>query len=128
MDQGRSQGIRREVCRSCREHNLEVPAVIPEAIGTRVVETLPNSTPPEVVSLPPTSVAEWRSRQSRLPPPRGAGDPPKPTTERAIRSLGVSLLLCYELAECNGNILRPMICTFLPYLVFLDATVLEPRA
>ena len=40
--------------------------VIPEVRGTEAVETLPNNIPPEVVS--PTSVAEWRLRQSRLPP------------------------------------------------------------
>jgi len=40
---------------------------IPKA-GTTAVETLPNSTPQEVVSLPaPTSVSEWRLHQSRLP-------------------------------------------------------------
>ncbi|KAI9439448.1 hypothetical protein BJY52DRAFT_1421308 [Lactarius psammicola] len=41
--------------------------VIPEARGTQAVETLANSTPAEVVSVPLTSVAEWRLRQSRLP-------------------------------------------------------------
>jgi hypothetical protein len=42
--------------------------VIPEARGTTAMETSPNSTPHEVVSLPaPTSVAEWRLHQSRLP-------------------------------------------------------------
>jgi len=41
--------------------------VIPEARGTQAVETLPNSTPAEVGSVPPASVAEWRLRQSRLP-------------------------------------------------------------
>ena len=34
--------------------------VIPEARDTEAVETMANSTPPEVVSVPPTSVAEWR--------------------------------------------------------------------
>ncbi len=46
----------------------QVPVVIPEASGTKAVETLANSTPAEVVSVPPTSVAEWRLRQSRLSP------------------------------------------------------------
>jgi len=46
----------------------QVPVVIPGARGTKAVETLVNSTPAEVVSAPPTSVAEWRLRQSRLPP------------------------------------------------------------
>jgi len=42
--------------------------VVPEVRGTQAVETLANSTPPDVVSIPPTSVVEWRLRQSRLPP------------------------------------------------------------
>ncbi|KAI9445710.1 hypothetical protein BJY52DRAFT_1216594 [Lactarius psammicola] len=42
--------------------------VIPEARGTKAVETLPDSTPPEVVSAAPTSVAEWRLHQLRLSP------------------------------------------------------------
>lgn len=42
--------------------------VIPEVRGTEAAETLPDSTPPEVVSVSPTSVAEWRLRQSVLPP------------------------------------------------------------
>ena len=41
--------------------------VTSEATGAETVETSPNSsTPPEVASLGPTSVAEWRLRQSRL--------------------------------------------------------------
>ena len=42
--------------------------VLPEVRGTEAAETLPDSTPPEVVSVSPTSVAEWRLRQSVLPP------------------------------------------------------------
>ncbi|KAI9453219.1 hypothetical protein BJY52DRAFT_1189777 [Lactarius psammicola] len=42
--------------------------VIPEVRGTKAVELLPNSTLAEVVSVPPTSVAEWRLHQSRLSP------------------------------------------------------------
>ncbi|KAI9456988.1 hypothetical protein BJY52DRAFT_1187604 [Lactarius psammicola] len=42
--------------------------VIPEVRGTNVVETLPDSTSPEVVSVAPTSVTEWRLRQSQLRP------------------------------------------------------------
>jgi hypothetical protein len=42
--------------------------LIPEVRDSEAVETLPNSTLAEVVSVPPTSVAEWRLSQSRLPP------------------------------------------------------------
>ncbi|KAH8989386.1 hypothetical protein EDB86DRAFT_3081124 [Lactarius hatsudake] len=48
---------------------------IQEAGGTKAVETLPDSTPANVVSVPPTSVAEWRFRQSLLLPPH-----PEPLT------------------------------------------------
>jgi hypothetical protein len=41
---------------------------IPEVRDSEAVETLPNSTLAEVVSVPPTSVAERRLPQSRLPP------------------------------------------------------------
>ncbi len=55
--------------------------VIPEARGTKAVETLPHSTPPEVVPVSPTSVAEWRLRQSQLSPhpeaPRIPQSPPE---------------------------------------------------
>ncbi|KAH9165429.1 hypothetical protein EDB89DRAFT_302679 [Lactarius sanguifluus] len=39
-----------------------------EAGGTKAVETLPDSTPAKVVSVPSTTVAEWRLRQSLLLP------------------------------------------------------------
>ena len=54
--------------------------VIPNARGASAVETLPDSTPPDVVSLPvPTSVAEWRLHQSRLSPlPEALSMPPNP--------------------------------------------------
>ncbi|KAH9041938.1 hypothetical protein EDB84DRAFT_1559528 [Lactarius hengduanensis] len=59
---------------------------IQEAGGTKAVETLPDSTPAKVVSVPPTSVAEWRLRQSLLlpPHPEPLDDPAKPTRERPI--------------------------------------------
>ncbi len=43
--------------------------VISEAGGTEAMVTLPNSTPAEVVSVLPTSVAEWRLRVPQLRPP-----------------------------------------------------------
>jgi hypothetical protein len=45
--------------------------VIPEVRDTEAVETLTNSIPARILSVPPTSVAEWRLRvpQSRLVPP-----------------------------------------------------------
>ncbi|KAH9032140.1 hypothetical protein EDB85DRAFT_1890802 [Lactarius pseudohatsudake] len=46
------------------ETTMQEP-VTPEARGTKAVEGLANSPPAEVVSIPPTSVAEWRLR---LPP------------------------------------------------------------
>ncbi|KAI9456987.1 hypothetical protein BJY52DRAFT_527106 [Lactarius psammicola] len=42
--------------------------VIAETRGTNAVETLPDSTPPEVASAGSISVAEWRLHQSRLSP------------------------------------------------------------
>jgi hypothetical protein len=44
--------------------------VTPEVRGTEAMgpEALANSPPPEVVSLPPTSVTELQLRQSQLPP------------------------------------------------------------
>jgi hypothetical protein len=44
--------------------------LLPEVRDSGAVETLPNSTLAEVVSVPPTSVAEWRLRQLRLPQDR----------------------------------------------------------
>ncbi|KAI9456984.1 hypothetical protein BJY52DRAFT_526951 [Lactarius psammicola] len=53
--------------------------VIPEVRVTKAVEALPNSTPVEVVSVLPTSVAEWRLHQSRLPPhPEAVTTPQSP--------------------------------------------------
>ncbi|KAH9049291.1 hypothetical protein EDB83DRAFT_2522836 [Lactarius deliciosus] len=43
--------------------------VVSEVRGTKAMETLLNNTPAGVVSVPPTSVTEWRLRQSRLSPP-----------------------------------------------------------
>ncbi|KAF8269710.1 hypothetical protein EI94DRAFT_1724495 [Lactarius quietus] len=42
--------------------------VIPEVRGPKAAETLASDASVEVVSAPPTSVTEWRLRQSRLPP------------------------------------------------------------
>ncbi len=60
--------------------------VVPEARGTKVVETLANSTPAEVVSVPTTSVAEWRLHQSRLPPQPEAVTIPQSPPESALSS------------------------------------------
>jgi hypothetical protein len=61
--------------------------VIPEARSTEAVETLANSTPPEVVSVPPTAVAEWRLRQSVLPPQPEAVTIPQSPPESMLSSL-----------------------------------------
>ena len=42
--------------------------LIPKTRSPKLVETLLNSTPAEVAPVPLSSVAEWRLRQSRLPP------------------------------------------------------------
>ena len=42
--------------------------VMPDVRGSKAVESLVNSNPAEVVSIPLGSVAEWRLHQSRLPP------------------------------------------------------------
>ncbi len=56
--------------------------------GTQAVETFSNSTPPDVVSIPPTSVVEWRSRQSRLPPhPEPLTIPQSPSEKSAQSSI-----------------------------------------
>ncbi len=60
--------------------------VIPEVRGTEVVETLPNSTPPGNVSVPPISVAEWQLRQSRLPPHPEAVRIPQSPPESMVSS------------------------------------------
>ena len=56
--------------------------LIPETRGTEAITTLPNSTPPnDVPLLAPTSVAEWRLHQSRLPPdPEALLRPQSPPT------------------------------------------------
>ncbi len=60
--------------------------VIPEARGTKAAETLANSTPAEVASVPPTSVAEWRLRQSRLLPHPEALTAPQSPPESVLSS------------------------------------------
>ncbi|KAH9049278.1 hypothetical protein EDB83DRAFT_2522820 [Lactarius deliciosus] len=52
---------------------------VQEAGGTKVVDTLPDSTPAKVVSVPSTAVAEWRLRHSLLLPPH----PEPPTTPQS---------------------------------------------
>ncbi|KAI9448587.1 hypothetical protein H4582DRAFT_100622 [Lactarius indigo] len=49
--------------------------IVPEAGGAKAVKTSPDSTPSEVMSVPLTSVAEWRLRQSQLSLPH-----PEPPT------------------------------------------------
>jgi len=61
--------------------------VVPEVRGTQAVETLPNSTPQDVVSVPPTSVAEWRLRQSRLPSHPEAVTIPQSPPESVLSSV-----------------------------------------
>ena len=62
--------------------------LIPEARGTEAIMTLPNSTPPDVVPLPaPTSVAEWRLHQSRLPPDPEALTTPQSPPESLLSSM-----------------------------------------
>jgi hypothetical protein len=61
--------------------------VIPEARGTEAGETLANGTPPEVVSIPPTAVAEWRLRQSVLTPQPEAVTIPQSPPESMLSSL-----------------------------------------
>ena len=64
--------------------------VIPSARGTTTaaVETWPNSTHPDVVSLPaPTSVAEWRLHQSRLSPHPEALTMPQSPPESVLSSM-----------------------------------------
>jgi hypothetical protein len=58
-----------------------VQAQVAPARAATSVETSPNSTPPGVEYLPaPTSVAEWRLHQSRLPPdPEAATMPQSPS-------------------------------------------------
>ncbi|KAF8256586.1 hypothetical protein EI94DRAFT_316051 [Lactarius quietus] len=52
--------------------------VTPEIGGTEAIETLANpSTPLQVASVLPTAVAEWRLRQSRLPPQAEAVETPQ---------------------------------------------------
>ena len=53
--------------------------VISAVSGAKAVETLANSTPAEVISVPPTSVDEWRLRQAHLTsPPEALTTPQNP--------------------------------------------------
>ena len=62
--------------------------VIPKARGTKAMETWPNSTPPDVVTLPaPTTVAEWRLHQSRLLPHSEAVTMPQSPSESVLSSI-----------------------------------------
>jgi hypothetical protein len=62
--------------------------VIPKATGTEAIRTLPTSTPPDVVPLPAaTSVTEWRSYQSRLPPDPEALRRPQSPTESDLSNM-----------------------------------------
>jgi hypothetical protein len=62
--------------------------VTPEVRGTEAVEpeALANSPPPEVVSVLPTSVTEWRLRQSQLPPQPEAVTTPQSPPESVLSS------------------------------------------
>jgi hypothetical protein len=63
--------------------------VIPEVRGTEAVgsEALVNSPPPEDVSVLPMSVAEWRLRQSQLPPHPEAAMIPQSPPESVLSSM-----------------------------------------
>ena len=60
--------------------------VIPEVRGTEVMETLVFGPSSEVVSVPPTSVTEWRLRQSQLPPQPDAVTIPQSPPESMLSS------------------------------------------
>jgi len=62
--------------------------VMPEVRGTEAVEpgALVNRPPPEVVSVPPTSVTEWRLCQSQLPPQPEAVTIPRSPPESVLSS------------------------------------------
>jgi hypothetical protein len=61
--------------------------LIPEARGPKSKETLVDSTPAEVVSVPLSSVAEWRLRQSRLPPQTDSMTIPQSPPESVLSSM-----------------------------------------
>ena len=60
--------------------------VIPKVRGTEAVETLADGPSSEVVSVPPTSVTEWRLRQSQLPPQPDAVTIPQSPPESVLSS------------------------------------------
>jgi hypothetical protein len=62
--------------------------VTPEVRGTGAVESeaLVNSPPSKVESVPPTSVTEWRLRQSQLPPQLGEVTIPQSPPESVLSS------------------------------------------
>ena len=60
----------------------------PQAKGSRAVQTLADSTTlAEVVSVPLTSVDEWRLRQSQLPPQPDALTIPQSPPESVLSSM-----------------------------------------
>ena len=61
--------------------------VIPEARAPKAVERLANSNLVEVVSNPPSSVAEWQLHQSRLPPHPAALTMPQSPPESVLSSM-----------------------------------------
>ena len=62
--------------------------VTPNIGGTNAVEPLPDSTPPDVESFPgPSSVADWRLHQSRLPPHSEAVMMPQSPPESVLSSI-----------------------------------------
>ncbi len=81
--------------------------VVPEVRGTEAVETSANSTLAEVVFVPPTSVAEWRLRQSRPPPHPEAPTIPQSPTESVLS--GVS-----DFSLSPGTSLQTGMGTFSP--------------
>jgi hypothetical protein len=61
--------------------------VTPEVRGTEAVELEAQwNSPPEVVSVPPTFVDEWRLRQSQLPPQPEAATIPQSPPESVLSS------------------------------------------
>src|SRR6266702_3652516 len=70
--------------------------VIPGARGTHAVETLPNSSPPEVVSLPPTSVADWW-----LPQPGLHQHPEAPTIPQSRPESALSYTSDFSLCSAS---------------------------
>lgn len=61
--------------------------VLPKVRGPETVERLANSKPAEVVSIPSSSVSEWRLHQWRLPPHPAAPTTPQSPHESVLSSM-----------------------------------------